>query len=77
MSDARRDRGDRDDHGNRGDHGTVGEGRHTRDVLLAGGRIIDPSTRVDEVGDVLLRDVVGLMRNVCRLGGQQVTIPCR
>ena len=56
MSDARRDRGDRDDHGNRGDHGTVGEGRHTRDVLLAGGRIIDPSTSVDEVGDVLLRD---------------------
>ncbi len=27
-----------------------------RDVLLKGGRLLDPSTRTDAVGDILLRD---------------------
>ena len=49
-------------------------------VLLRGGRIIDPSQRMDEVGDVLITDgrieAIGRVGEVRRDGGSLETIDC-
>ena len=58
--------GNRESTGNR-EPGTANRGSGVRHVVLRGGRVLDPSQNVDEVGDLVLAD--GKIESFSRTGG--------
>ena len=52
----------------------------TRAILLKGGRLVDPSQKLDEIGDVLVSDgvleAIGRIGDVRRDGDSLETIDC-